>query len=793
MPLDPTRRDLLKGTVVGVAAASLPWQAAQATVGPAPNGPATSIPLSDVRLLPSPWFEAVQANRTYVLGLSPDRLLHNFRTSAGLKPKGQPYGGWEADTIAGHTLGHYLTALALLHAQTGDQEPVERLTYVINELAEVQAAHGDGYVGGFTRKRLDGAIVDGKELFPELMRGEIRVLPFDLNGCWVPFYNWHKLYDGLFHAHALCGNAKALEIGVGLAGYIDRVFAALSDAQVQQVLDCEHGGINDSLAELHQRTGDARWLRLAERIYHHKVLDPLAAQRDELAGLHANTQIPKIIGLARLHEITGKPNYAVAPRFFWEAVTQRHSYVIGGNSDREYFQKPGASARYLTEETCEGCNTYNMLRLTRQLYGWQPDAKLFDYYERAHLNHVMAQQDPNTGQFTYMMPLMSGVARDFSTAEDSFWCCVGSGMESHAKHGDSIWWQSGETLYLNLYIPSTVNWRAQGLQLRLDTKYPDEGQMAVTVTGVAEPKASKRHTLALRIPGWASGERVRVNGRDAGGKGENGYVRVTRRWREGDVVTLDLPMPLRTEAAEADVRTIAVLRGPAVLAADLGAASDPYDTTQPPPALVGADLLKAFKPVPSARSTFTTSGIVRPKDLTFQPFFRQWRRRSAVYFKRHTDGEWAAAGVAAAAEQQRRAALAARAVDHLVLGDEAAEKAHGLESKISYAVLYRGRRGRDARTGGLLKFRMKVAPGPLVLQATYWGEERRRRFHIVVEGERIAYQALEDLREGEFVDIEYAVPEALTRGKESVEVRFDPEPGYTAGPVFGVSLLKQGG
>ena len=246
------------------------------------------LPLSRVRLLPSPFLEAVDANRAYLHRLEPDRLLHNFRTSAGLEPKGAVYGGWESDTIAGHTLGHYLTALSLMHAQTGDEECRRRVDYIVAELAEAQAAHGDGYVAGFTRKRGD-IVEDGKHLFPELMRGDIRSAGFDLNGCWVPFYNWHKTFAGLFDAETHCGNRKAIGVATALGGYIDRVFAALDDAQVQTVLDCEHGGINESFAELYARTGDERWLRLAERLRHKKVLDPLAEGRDVLPWIHANT------------------------------------------------------------------------------------------------------------------------------------------------------------------------------------------------------------------------------------------------------------------------------------------------------------------------------------------------------------------------------------------------------------------------------------------------------------------------------------------------------------------------
>ena len=298
--------------------------------------PATAAPvaMSAVRLLPSVYLDALQANQAYLLRLSADRFLHNYHRFAGLPVKGEMYGGWEADTIAGEGLGHYLSALSLMYAQTGTAALKPRIDYIVAELARVQQAHGDGYVGGFMRKRKDGQVVDGKEIFPEMMRGEIRSAGFDLNGCWVPLYNWHKVFAGLFDAQKYAGNQRALQVAIGLGGYIDKVFSALDDEQVQQVLACEHGGINESFAELYARTGDRPWLKLARRVYHFKVLEPLAQGRDELANLHSNTQIPKLIGLARLHELTGQRSDAETVDFFWKRVTRHHSYVIGGNGDR---------------------------------------------------------------------------------------------------------------------------------------------------------------------------------------------------------------------------------------------------------------------------------------------------------------------------------------------------------------------------------------------------------------------------------------------------------------------------
>jgi len=780
-----TRRELMAGAAALAALAGPSAGLAAIARGAGLPRNAKPLPLSAVRLRPSDYATAVEVNRTYLLRLSADRLLHNFRAYAGLAPKGEIYGGWESDTIAGHTLGHYMSALVLVHEQTGDAQAKVRADYIVDELATAQAARGNGYIGAMQRKRKDGTVVDAIEIFPELIKGEIRSGGFDLNGAWSPFYTVHKLFAGLLDIHASWGNAKALSVAVAFAGYFEPVFAALSDAQMQEMLGTEYGGLNESFAELSVRTGDRKWLAIAERLYDRKVLDPLTAQQDKLANFHANTQVPKLIGLARIHELTGEPAKATAARFFWQTVTRHYSYVIGGNADREYFSEPDSISRHITEQTCEHCNTYNMLKLTRQLYSWQPDGALFDYYERAHLNHVMAAQNPKTAGFTYMTPLLTGAVRGYSTpADDAFWCCVGTGMESHAKHGESIFWEGESALLVNLYIPADATWRARGAELTLDTRYPFEPTSTLTLGKLARPG---RFAIALRVPGWAAGKAaVTVNGRPVRPSFTGGYAIVERSWKAGDAVAITLPLDLRLEATPGDEKTIAVLRGPMVLAADLGTTEG--DWASPDPALVGADLLGGFR-AGAAPATYTTSGVVRPGDLTFVPFYKQYERRSAVYFKRFTEGEWKSEEAAYVAEQARLKDIAARSVDVVHLGEMQPEHDHGLTSDKSWPVSYRNRNGRDARAGGFFEFTMKAKPGPLVLQATYWGEERERDFDIMVDNVKVATQHLGGDAPGKFVDIEYPLPRALTENKTQLKVRFVPHDRSTAGPVFGVVLF----
>jgi uncharacterized protein len=786
----PTRIDRRR-VLQGSASAALLLAAGPGAASiPQPTKPA---PLGAVRLLPSPYLTAVNVNLEYLHRLEPDRLLHNFRSQAGLTPKGAVYAGWESDTIGGHTLGHYLSALSLMHAQTGDAECKRRVSYIVAELALCQAQSADGFVAGFTRRR-DDVIEPGRLVFEEVRRGDIRARSFDLNGCWVPLYSWHKLLAGLLDAQRHCGNQAAVPVAEKLGVFIGGVFDALNEEQIQKMLGCEHGGLNESFAELYSRTGDRRWLALSETIYQRKILEPLSRGEDCLPHIHANTQIPKLIGLARLHELTGEARHLKAASFFWETVTRNYSYVIGGNADRESFEGPNSISHHITEQTCESCNSYNMLKLTRYLYAQQPRASYFDYYERTHLNHILAQHHPQTGMFAYMVPMMSGSHREFSTPFNDFWCCVGTGMESHAKHGDSIFWTRGNDVIVNLYVPATLHLARPAIDLRLETAYPFADEILLTVTRAEEKTAS---AISLRIPAWCTTPSVSIDGKIAPPRVVDGYLRLHRTWRKGEVVRLNLPRKLRIEPTSDDPETVALLFGPLVLAGDLGAATQRFNG--PAPVMIEDDLSRADarvrgdvlarRIVPTAEpAVFHTQGLVHPTDLTLRPFTVQYDNNTAVYFRRFTEVGWRQEQARLEAEQARLRALDAQSADIVRLGDADAERDHLLESKISYPVAYRGHAGRDARSGGFFECTMKTRPGPLTLQATYWGEERERRFTIRVDGTIVASEQLSGAGPSDFIERDYLIPAAVTAGRTALRVRFEPETGFSAGPVFGLRL-----
>ena len=754
-----------------------------AAAGSSERVKARPLPLQDVRLAPSPFLDAIDANRGFLLALEPDRLLHNFHASAGIEPKGPVYGGWEARGIAGHSLGHYLTACALMHAQTGDQAVRDRLGYTVAELARCQEAHGDGYVGGTTVER-DGEVIDGKIVFEEIRRGDIRTGGFDINGGWVPLYTWHKVHAGLIDAVRFGKLDAAMPVMLGMAGYLATILEGLDEAQMQKLLAAEHGGLNDSYAETYALTGDPRWLRLAERIRHRAVLDPLTEGRNVLPGLHANTQIPKLIGLARLHELTGDPRHAEAARFFHRTVVEDHSYVIGGNSDREHFGPPDRLAQNITDRTCESCNSYNMLKLTRHLWSWRPEASLFDFYERVQLNHILAHQHPKSGMFAYFMPLSPGSRRTWSTLEDSFWCCVGSGMESHAKHGDSIWWHGDATLFVNLFIPSTAHWREQGLKAAIEGDYPFGERVTLRI----DDAPRRPLTLALRLPGWCDAPELRLNGQSADFERRDGYARIARTWQAGDRIELDLPMRVRTEATPDDPNLVAYLHGPLVLAADLGTAAAAFDG--PMPALVTADPASAPVAIDAARHRFRLIGA-RPEALELVPFFTQYDRRSAVYFPVFDEARWAVEEATFRAAERERAALDARTVDVLNLGEMQPERDHAFASNHSDLLSWDGRSGRQAwwGVGNFIEFTLAVRPGPMVLRALYWGEEVDKNFAIIVEGETVALERRPGPPAKAFVPVDYPIPERLTANKSAVKVRFETR-GSDA-PVYEARMLER--
>jgi DUF1680 family protein len=742
---------------------------------------AQEFPLEDVRLLDGPFKAAMLRDSAYLLRLDPDRLLSGFRKEAGLTPKAKAYGGWESMTIAGHSLGHYLSACALMFASTGDARFRERVNYIVSELDACQRANGNGYVA---------AIPNGKKIFHEISAGDIRVKPFDLNGGWVPWYTLHKLFAGLLEVHRHFQNTNALDVAVKLADWADATVADLTEDQFQHMLGCEHGGMNEVLAELYARTGNEKYLRLSRRFHHKAVLEPLAQREDHLQGLHANTQIPKLIGLARRYELTGDVADKTAAEFFWDRVVHHHSYVNGGNSDGERFGPPDKLNNRLSDNMSETCNTYNMLKLTRHLFEWHTSAEYADYYERALYNHILASQDPDDGMVCYYVPLRAGSQKEYSKPFDSFWCCVGTGMENHAKYGEAIYFHNDNAIWVNLFIPSELTWREQRVSLRQETSYPEAGKVSFAVKAPRPVSFS----LRLRYPGWAQGVSVSVNGQPQRVEAKPGsFIELERTWKNGDRVELTIPMSLRLEALPDNPRRVAILYGPTVLAGDLGAEAH-SETVSLVPAFVaeGNEPSQWMKPVAAEPLTFRTTNTGRPGDVTLYPFYRMHHKRYAVYWDLLNEQQWTEREANYTKELERLRRLEAATIDFVQPGETQTEKAHNLQGERTEAGENAGRKWRHAAEGGWVSFDLKALPdGPLALVCSYWGgESGPRNFDILVDGKKIAAQSLHNDKPGEFFDVTYAIPPELTRGKNKITIRFQAQPGNFAGGFYGLRVIR---
>lgn len=756
------------------------YDSARVKVLPSARLEALPFSLHEVRLLPGPFQHAQQKDAEYLLELEPDRLLHRFHEYAGLKPKGELYGGWETGGVSGHTLGHYLSACSMMYASTGDERFKERVDYIVGELALCQAQYGTGYVGG---------IPEGQRVFAEIAEGKITSQGFDLNGLWVPWYTLHKLLAGLVDAWLYCDNDEAKRIAADFGDWALETTARLTDEQWQQMLACEHGGMNEALANLYAITGEERYLTLSKKFFHQAILDPLAAGEDRLGGIHANTQIPKVIGTARLYELTGEARYLTISRFFWDRVAHHHSYATGGHSEGEAFSPSDTLAEYLSPSTMETCNTYNMLKLTRHLIELAPTSELGDFYERALLNHILASQNPGDGMMCYYVSLKPGGFKVYSTPHDSFWCCTGTGIENHARYGEGIYFHSEDALWVNLYVPSELAWAEKGLTITQQTRFPEE---PVTKLSFDCQRPVKLEVL-LRKPYWLVGPMtLKLNGKPvAGSETETGFVSIEREWRAGDVLEVALPMGLHLAPMPDNPGRVAVMYGPLVLAGELGKVGS---ETGPVPVFLPENrpLERWIQPVPDQPLTFISHKAGLPEDIVFKPFYAVHGAYYSVYFDLMTREGWKQLETERRAEAARLAALQARTVDFCQPGDGASEGAHKVQSEGSGTGNYRDHPWRHA-PNGWFSYELAVLPDiPLDLVITYWGSDvGSRTFDVLVDGVTVATHSLNNNLPGKFYDEVVSLPAELTAGKQRITVRFQAHPGNTAGGAFGVRIVKR--
>jgi DUF1680 family protein len=758
---------------------------------------AKPLPLSDVRLTGGPLKHAQDMDGKYLLELEPDRMMAFLRKSAGLQPKAEGYGGWDGPgrQLTGHIAGHYLSAVSMMYATTGDSAFKQRADYLVNEMKEVQAKQGDGYIGG----QADSTGVDAKTRFQELAKGTIRSGGFDLNGLWSPWYVLHKIFVGLKDAYRYTGNRTALDVEIKFATWAEGILANLDDAQIQRMLATEFGGMNEVMVDLYADTGDKRWLALSGKFEHTAIVDPLAHGEDILGGKHGNTLVPKLLGELARYVWTGNQTDGAAAKFFWDQVALHHSFATGGHGRNEYFGQPDKLNDMIDGRTCESCNVYNMVKMARALFALQPDIRYADFQERALFNHVLGSMDPTDGSTCYMVPVGQGVSREYQNMLQDFTCCVGSGMESHALHAHGLYYESGDKLWVNLYAPSTAEWKAAGISFTMNTSFPEGDTASLKFTA----RSPKSFTLALRRPYWAGeGFSVKVNG--AAWKNApppSSYVQIKRSWKTGDTVDLILPKTLRLEPLPDNPRRVALMWGPLVLAGDLGPVQRGRGAggaqAQPKArAFLAANqpVTSWLKPVAGKPGSFRTEGVGRDQDVDFVPFYILQRRTYGVYFDLFTPEEWQkrAADILAAQEKQRK--LEAATVAFVQPGQMQTERDFNMQGENSSQAQLLGHYGR--RGTGWFSFDVPVDRAhPMTLVVSYnHGEQQNRTFDILVEGVKVGQQSIPRLSPQEqnsnFFDVEYKVPAELVKGKQKVTVRFQASNGAAIGTVYGVRMIR---
>jgi hypothetical protein len=800
------------------------WSVLVFAQAPAVSTAVQPFALTQVRLTAGPFYQAQQTNLQYLLDFDSNRLLAPFEREAGLTPQAAPYGNWESSGLDGHIGGHYLSALALAVAATGDKELNSRLDALLQRLTKVQQAYGSGPDAGYL-----GGIPGGRQLWQQIRAGQINSELFSLNQRWVPLYNLHKTFAGLTDAWLLAHKPQAKSLLLNLGQWFLQVNAGLSDAQIQQLLVSEHGGLNESLTDLAAISGDPAYLQLAQRYSQQSLLTPLLQQQDQLSGLHANTQIPKVIGFWRVGASAGLPDWQQAAQFFYQTVTERRSVVIGGNSVREHFHQADDFRPMLEDvEGPETCNTYNMLKLAKLLYLQSGDTRYLNFYERASYNHILSSQHPQHGGLVYFTPMRSGHYRMYSAHDQSMWCCVGSGLENHSKYNELIYAHAGGELLLNLFIPSTLLWPEQGLQLALTTAFPDDNSVRLTV--LQAPGAGKLQRISIRRPAWQGAPlQLRLNGQAVQTRDlRPGYVSAALALQAGDVLSFSLDPQLRLEQLPgqrandhkaADVAAnYAVLYGPVALAQPLPPlkgeqlkfvaddsrmghiAAGALCPEGAAPLLVGEPqaFLQSLQRLPGPLA-FAAPGLQAARPQIWQqqpvaqlvPFFRVHDQRYQIYLQQVATAAYPAFVKAATARAEEEALLAARTLDQIQPGQQQPEVEHQYQGEASQSGNNNGRQWRDSRNwfSYQLTDALKQAT---VLRLEYFSGDAGRQFSVLLNGQLLADVVLQPMSEAGIYSVDYVIPQALLQHSENGrhQLKFVAKAGSVAGGIYGIRLLK---
>lgn len=760
--------------------------------------------LGDVKLLDGPFKHARDLNIQTLLKYKVDRLLAPYLKEAGLKPKDSSYRNWAG--LDGHIGGHYLTAMAI-NTATGNAECKKRLLYMIAELQKCQNANaknnkswGIGYVGG---------VPNSAAVWNSVKNGDFKAF----HAGWVPWYNVHKMYAGLRDAWIYAHNKQAKKMFLKFCDWAINITSALTDEQMQSMLDTEQGGMNEVLADAYAISGNKKYLVAAERFSHHMLLDPMSEGIDNLDNKHANTQVPKAIGFARIGELSGDKKYVDAGSFFWQTVTTNRPLAFGGNSRREFFPSAASSIDYINDvEGPESCNSNNMLKLTEDLFRKNPSAKYADYYERTIYNHILSTQNPETGGYVYFTPVRPRSYRVYSAPNEAMWCCVGTGMENHGKYNEFIYTHSGDSLLVNLFIASELNWKEKGIQLTQQTKFPFEEKTKLLIT-----QGNASFKLMIRYPWWVKvGElKIAVNGKEVSFPNHpSSYVTINRNWEKGDVIEVNLPMHNTISHLPNVPEYVAIMHGPILLAAKTGTqdmkgliADDSRWGHIPSGKKLPVDKAPIFVtdkvsaithdlvPIRNEPLHFTVKNIkvVNPIKIELEPFYQIYDARYMMYWMALSNKGYQKYIDSIAASEKKKLDLDKRTVDFITPGEQQPEVDHAMQSEKSRTGNNQDQMFREAFNGGYFSYNMTTNNETgLSLLVRYWGAEwGSHKFDIYIDDEKlITEDNTGKWNQSLFKEISYTIPDEMIKGRTNVRVKFVAHQGSSAGPVYYVRLVK---
>jgi DUF1680 family protein len=768
---------------------------------------ADEFPLGDVTLLDGPLKHARDLNIETLLKYDVDRLLAPYLKEAGLTPRAKTYPNW--DGLDGHVGGHYLTAMAI-NAATGNMECRMRMLHMLGELQLCANANqmnhpewGKGYVGGMP---------NSNRIWSTFKKGDFSVY----FGSWAPFYNLHKMYAGLRDAWLYCGNEDAKRLFLGFCDWAIDLTAGLSDEQMEQMLNNEHGGMNEVLADAYAITKDRKYLVAAKRFSHRRLLTPMSQRQDNLDNMHANTQVPKVVGFERISELAGNEPYHEAANYFWDIVTGERSLAFGGNSRREHFPSKEACIDFINDiDGPETCNTNNMLKLTEDMHRRNPEARYADYYELATFNHILSSQHPEHGGYVYFTPARPRHYRNYSAPNEAMWCCVGTGMENHGKYGQFVYTHVGDALYVNLFVSSELNWKEKGISLRQETSFPYAETSRITMT-----QGKGKFPLLVRYPGWVNPGQfeVKVNGQKVDIiSGPSSYVTIDRQWKKGDVIDITFPMHNSIKYLPNVPQYIALMHGPVLLAAKTGTedlahlvaddsrfgqyASGKKLPINEAPILINNNIdaiANQLQPVAGKPLHFTLSTKMVNGEWSMVneliPFFELHDARYMMYWLALSEDSYKSYLDGLAKQEQERQALEARTVDKVQPGEQQPETDHKMETDQSQVGNTNDTFFRDARDGHYFSYLMQTAgETDLSLRLKYWGvgEWKTHEFDIFVDD--VLVQSVNNTgkyRISEFKYEVYPVPAELLKGKTQVRVKFVAKPRKQIGEIYEVRLIK---